>query len=162
MSRDFVIVIEADNKRAHAAYLKGMEELDRIWPQIESAAKNRDAERMAEYESKRAEYEEGEKHDREEKERYWQALNEWNNSSSWCRGPEPRYPHGSFRLPPYTPYSIFQEYQNIRDELKHMADVSGAAISPYRMTEDQVREMVAWEDGSRIERIKADIERMKK
>ena len=43
-----------------------------------------------------------------------------------------------------------------------MADVAGAAIGPYRMTEDQVREMVAREDGSRIEQIKAEIERMKK
>lgn len=162
MSNGFVIVIEADNKRAHAAYLKGMADLERIWPQIESASKQSDARRMEKYKEEYAAYENAEKEDQEEKKRYWENLKEWKNSGSWCRGPEPHYPTGSIRFPPYAPSSIFNEYKSIRDELKHMADVSGAAVGPYRMTEKQVREMVAWEDGSRIELIKSDIERMRK
>lgn len=157
MSQNFIIVIDADNSRASAAYQKGLADIERIWPQIESYSKAKDAERNAEYEKKLSVYEAQEKKNHDAYIQYSQDMEAWLSSSSWCRGSPPSRPFNDFCLPPYMPCSIFGKYCSVKADLKHMADVASAAIGPFRMTEHQVDEMVSWEDGSAIDRIKARI-----
>jgi hypothetical protein len=154
---NFVIVVEVDNKRAHAAYLKGLADLDLIWPQIHDRARKEDEE------SSKEELKQLDKYNREMalfKEKmaeYHQKLEDWG-SSVLFRGPKPSCP---IMLPPcrssYYRQSMESVYESMRSELKRMADLAGAAIGPYRMTEHQVSEMVGWEDGTQIGRIKATI-----
>lgn len=159
MSRDFVIVIEADNKRSHAAYLKGLADLELIWPQIVSHATSIDAAEkkildaeQAQYQQEMAAYEEAyAKHKEDQK--------AWEEHIGFFAKPKPFFT----QFPPSPPFrssylcKAMERYESTRSELKHMADVAGAALGPYRMTEHQVEEMVGWEDGSRIERIKTSI-----
>lgn len=158
LNTGFVIVIEADNRRAHAAYLKGLADLDLIWPQLMAHAAEKDA-----WTNQRIDEEEA-KHKRE-----WdvyhaaqreceEAYKAWKESSSLFRGPEPRWRY----IPaPMNFCGIYgrrnsqrEHYESIRAELKQKANLAGAALGPFRMTEYQVNEMIAWEDGSRIDLLK--------
>jgi hypothetical protein len=154
---DFIIVIDADNKRALAAYQKGLADIERIWPQIEPYASKKDEESSREYKVKTDAYEECSRRNMEVDRKYYEALESWEKTSSWCRGSPPSRPYTEINLPPYRPASILAYYSSIRAELKHMADVAGAALGPFRMTERQVKAMVGWEDGSTIESIKARV-----
>lgn len=155
--KEFVIVIEADNKRAHAAYLKGLADLDLIWPQLMLHADRVDGQRNAAIEAE----DERKRHDLEA---YLEALRDHGEAvKRWERSVF----RGQRPTPPLRPYGIGmsyasylgmkdgqrRSYESIRAELKHMADVAGAATGPFRMTEHQVRRMVAWEDGSRVEEL---------
>lgn len=162
MSKNFVIVIEADNRRALAAYQKGLADLDLIWPQLMDYAARMDEKRNERIVERRRERE---KILRE----YWaqfdaheQAVREWERSASFFRGERPRFAAMRPYLPSAPTESVNahrRSYESIRAELQKMANVAGAAIGPYRMTEHQVQTMIAWEDGSRVESIKADMER---
>lgn len=154
---EFVIVIEADNKRAAAAYQKGLEDLERIWPQIMAYAEAVDSQTMASYERKLEEYKLEVEEGRKRLERYEEELRAWENGGVF-RGARPIYPGIGIYDHPRKPWRLKKDlYESIRADLQHMANVAGAAIGPFRMTEHQVKMMVAWEDGSKIDKIKAGI-----
>ena len=156
----FIIVIEVDNVRAREAYAKGLHDLDMVMPQLMLKARERDDsthQRIQEIQDKI-----------DEKERvnseYISAMNEWRASNRFTRGEEPKDPeandYGSHLYMMYQSISMLDPDGNksslnsIRAELKEKLDLASAAIGPFRMTEHQVKEMVAWEDGSRIEQLK--------
>jgi len=148
VSKEFVIVIEADNKRAAAAYRKGLEDLDLVMPQLLAAAATRDETRN---------------------EAHAKAMEEWHAQapvleldSCWLPGKraaaEERYSwavlHHNIRKPHNFAGREQAALESVRAELKRMCDIAEAAIGPYRMTEHQVAEMIGWGDGSRVERLK--------
>jgi len=146
---DFVIVVEVDNKRAAAAYQKGLDDLDRIWDQLMLYAEQMDAPLNAVRDAELARLEDDERAFKA----YLEDLKRWRTSSIWSSEPEPQMPamprmwsHFDF----YSKDRYRNSYISVRAELQHLANVAGAAIGPYRMTEHQIREMVGWEDGSRI------------
>lgn len=154
---EFVIVIEADNKRAHAAYLKGLSDLELIWPQVMEYATLVDERRTAEYERESELYRQSFDKHLEEVTRYCEEVAK--REKAFIKGPMPRYPYRSWRLhfAPPMPSSKVAYFESIKAELKSMADLSGVATGPYRMTERQVKGMIGWEDGSQIEAIKSEI-----
>lgn len=162
MSERFIIVIEADNKRAKAAYDKGLADLALVWPQLMTHAGKFDAAEQIKYQKKIAEREAEEKAYWAASEKYQKELNEWEKGS-FLRGAKPIRPLRLFQiglLPSdflIRPFSLRENYESIRDSLRRMADIAGAAIGPYRMTEYQVTEMIRWEIGSKIESLMAEI-----
>ena len=156
---NFVIVVEVDNKRAHAAYLKGLADLDLIWPQIHENARKEDEESSKEELKLLDKYNREMALFKEKMTEYHQKLEDWE-SSVLFRGQKPSCP---IMLPPcrssYYRQSMESVYESMRSELKRMSDLAGSAIGPYRMTEHQVAEMIGWEDGVQIDRIKARIAR---
>jgi hypothetical protein len=130
---EFVIVIEADNKRAFAAYSKGLDDLDRVMPQLMLVADERDKAATERYEKAKAEYEA--KLLAFRKCRGVFALHEWP-------------------IEPWRPALARDYLESVRRNLVHMRDVAAASMGPYRMTEWQVDAMVGWEDGSEVERLK--------
>lgn len=159
MSERFVVVIEVDNKRALAAYKKGLADLDLLWPQLMEHAQKVDGKRKERYTADIEEYEKDEADRKARWERYDRDLKEWTGKAMF-RGPRPESPgiYGlSWSTRPYQPSYLRSTYEGIREDLKRMTDLAGAAVAPYRMTEYQVKEMVGWEDGSRIEQLKAQM-----
>lgn len=166
MTKEFIIVIEADNKRVHAAYLKGLQDLELIWGQIEVAcdaickASDIEYHRQMEIYAKRVEHY---TKIRGEIEEDFKAHDAWRNSCSWARGPEPKQRHSFFlNTMPHRPSKYtdpIKRYESIRAELKEMADLAGLAVAPFRMTEHKVKEMLGWEDGSKIEDIKKNLDK---
>jgi hypothetical protein len=162
MAAEFIIVVEVDHLRAQSAYRKGMDELNLIWPQLMVYAESVDGPRNERVRKGREDYE-------EQMNRYFQRMDEHNKRvNEWERGGMFRGPRPSMDIDmmfdrPRLPYSFDRidmkrsSYESVRKELKRKADIANAAVSPYRMTESQVHEMVAWEDGSRIERLKNEI-----
>lgn len=157
MDTQYVVVLEVDNKRASAAYQKGLSDLVLVWPQLMEHAEKVDSLRRAKYKVQQEER----RLRREKREAaiaaYDRAVKEWEEKMVF-RGPRPSYPwtasdyEGIDWLPSYRRDSL----ESIRAELQHMANLAGAAVSPYRMTEHQVRGMVAWEDGSTVEQLKKE------
>lgn len=148
MSKEFVIVIEADNKRAAAAYRKGLEDLDLVMPQLLAAAATRDEKRN---------------------EAHAKAMEEWHAQApvlelDGCWLPSKRAAAEDSYRREVVLHNIRQPrnfagreqsaLESVRAELKRMCDIAEAAIGPYRMTEHQVAQMIGWEDGSRVERLK--------
>lgn len=178
MSTEFVIVVEVDNKRALAAYTKGLEDLDLVMPQLLAAAQETDrlgveAIQRRKEESDRLFAEREEQlakrlSNRESKYRdYETRLRQWRNSCSWMRGAPPEEPAElvmsrlDLGFPPYWPRGEDDFYRYIapdleieRNALIKMRNLAGAATAPFRMLESQVHEMIAWEDGTAIERLK--------
>lgn len=150
---NFVIVIEACNKRAHAAYTKGLNDLELIWPQIHDYSIRKD-QLIAEEEKK-------------EKATFDALLAKRRLESQEITRKMSGREDETFRYRPLTsPYELNHSesrthdyYESLRAELKRMADISGAALGPYRMTETQVVQMIAWEDGSRVDVIKKVMDR---
>lgn len=151
---EFVIVIEADNKRAAAAYKKGLNDLELIWGQVEAACFPIDEKRRKQKEEENAEHQEKIRLHDEAMEKY----EAWENDRSLFKGPRmypPCYPDLDFRFD-FFPSGI-SKYESIRDELKRLHIIANAALGPFRMTEYKVIEMAGWEDGSRIEAIKQEL-----
>ncbi len=158
---EFIIVVDVDNKRASAAYIKGLSDLELIWPQILCYSCKKDkilsesrSQIQDEYDAEMAEY-------KSKTDDYSRRFAAYNNGG-FFRGARPPIEYIHRPRPPaelFTNRSYCSRYESIRAELKRMADLSGAALGPYRMTEMQVGEMIAWEDGSRIDMIKQEIYR---
>ncbi|MFA7291888.1 MAG: hypothetical protein WC023_06525 [Rhodocyclaceae bacterium] len=161
MNDRFIIVIETDHKRALAAYTKGLADLDLFMPQLLEACKAKDEAAIKRYEEQCAARDAASKKEDEEHEefiRQHEALRAWL-ADSWPRGPrppEPKWPtyRSGLVQRPSAPTLRRDVFQSIRAELVRMRDIAGAAIGPFRMTEGQVTRMVAWENGSRIERLR--------
>lgn len=157
----FVIVIEADNVRARKAYQKGLDDLDRVLPQLLVVAQRQDDEARRKREEKQAKELQEQQKEMDEMREWFKAsaaLAKWEASSCWTRGDRPVVPPEPWHYPRirYYEYPLPEHKQSllsIRSQLKHMLDVAAAAIGPYRMTEHQVARMVEWEDGSEIERL---------
>lgn len=158
---NFVIVIEADNKRAHAAYLKGLEDLEIIWPQLMTFALDYDKKQEEKYKEWQEEQEKIDAEHEVAMAEYREKVKAWKSSmfrqsiATFPSLPRRPYSPGNF----YIPHAAQLNYESIKRELKRMADLAGAAIGPFRMTENQVAEMIAWEDGSKIESMKTTISR---
>jgi hypothetical protein len=163
MATEFIIVVEVDHQRAQAAYRKGMADLDLIWPQLMAHAEAVDGPRNERIRKDRETYLQSHERYMARLAEHSERVEEWERGGMF-RGPRPemdmqllldrpRLAYGGFEYPDMQR----KAYESIRNELKLMADIAGAAISPYRMKESQVRGMIAWEDGSRIERIKNEI-----
>lgn len=154
MTDRFVIVVEVDNKRALAAFSKGLEELNVIWPLVMERARNRDEERQAKYLEEMARWEAAE---HEIRASYFKAMDEWRARHSGFFGSIGREPQPEPRLNGVRPlkpdFNLVHHCQNLRNKLEHMVNIAGAATAPYRMTEAQVSEMIAWENGTRITEI---------
>jgi hypothetical protein len=155
----FVIVVEVDNKRAVAAYSNGLADLDRVMPQLMAAAKERDLEDQRKSEAEQARYDREMADYKAAKQAFYEANRRyltWLSGSPVFRGPQPETPE--YPTAPTSPtaswiraISFEAQLERIRSELVHMRDVAQAATAPFRMTEFQVRQMVAWEDGSEVE-----------
>ncbi len=162
MSDKFIIVIEADNKRAHAAYLKGLKDLEVIWPQIVAFCEEEHAENLAQYAEQQKIRDKKYTQLKQISDEYERQLTHWQNSSTWCRGPRPIGPYPCSIMDDIwayfyaSPTNNISKYLSIRAELQDMANLAGCAISSFRMTEYKVKEMIKWEDGSRIEEIKQE------
>lgn len=140
---EFVIVVEVDNKRALAAYRKGLADLDLIWPQVLAGVERMDRSANQKLEA-------------------YEAWSERNRRNQGAYEPPPAHVEAVMRKlrdGSFIRNANRDLYISIRDELRNLAGVADVALGPYRMTDRQVREMLGWEDGSRIERIKADIGR---
>lgn len=155
MSTDrFIIVVEVDNKRALAAFSKGLEELNVIWPLIMERARLLEEQDEAELEALLAPWREEEK---AALARYEKELAAWRAKKRYMFSlageppfpPVPTYP----TLLPIVPIRWGNRCEKLRKKLQHMVNIAGAATAPYRMTEGQVSEMIAWENGTRITEI---------
>jgi hypothetical protein len=159
---NYVIVI-VDNKRALAAYQKGMDDLDLIWPQIEAYCKEVDEPVQKQFEAEMKALHEINVAHTKEVEEYRRLMKIYEQQSSrtflpFDRKPiKPTYPHYPVLRTPDLPFLWMKRFKSIRAELKHMHGLAGAAITPYRMTETRVNEMIRWEDGSEIDEIKRTI-----
>jgi len=153
MSNQFIIVIEVDNVRAAAAYQKGLEDLNIVWPQLMVYADKQDTAKQIEYNAKLLKHEQKQKVYQDSWDNYYTAVKEWEEKTIF-RGSRPESPDYYFPImPPYPPPSVTGYYRSIKIELQDKANLANAATSPYRMTENQVKEMIAWENGERIEEI---------
>lgn len=153
MSTDrFIIVVEVDNKRALAAFRKGLEELNVIWPLVMERARKIDADRSENY---RRRLERFEVHKTKLDAIYEENMKAWNSRTLFSRGlTMPPPPPPICRLSDPEPLNENAHYwDSVRKNLEHMVNVAGAATAPYRMTEWQVEKMIAWEDGSEIAQI---------
>lgn len=167
----FVIVIDVDNVRAREAYQKGMDDLDAAMPEIQSYAIKRD--------NKRREHVQTKIDVERQVLEHWQALKtamdkyeveykEWmqkGHDSFWGTNKTPPpvkppavppmpgsdrwYARDIPRMPREHETAVWQ-YNQVRVALKHKLDLATAAIGPFRMTEHDVRSMIAWEDGSEV------------
>jgi hypothetical protein len=155
MNTQYVVVVEVDNKRALAAYQKGLADLDLIWPQLMEHAQKIDAERRKTYEAEQTKKRLEREREEAARENYKKQMREWEEKKIF-RGEPPRYPWPSYEgLSDYFPPSYLRDsYVSARMELQNMANLAGAAIAPFRMTEGQVHRMVEWENGNAIERMK--------
>lgn len=173
MNTQYVIVLEVDNHRAQAAYAKGLHDLDAAWPQIMQYAKEKDriadealAVMAASYEANKKRDAEQFERDREVRRRY----QEWWNSTSFFKGPMPPEPSSMSMTARQSHHMVYLEtlmrhhtdsrvrhYERIRKHLQDRVALAGAAVSPFKMTEQDVLAMIAWEDGTRIEEIKKEV-----
>lgn len=159
MSERFVVVIEVNNQRALAAYKRGLVDLDLLWPQLMEHAQAVDDKRKERYNAAVEKHENDEADRKARWERYERDLKEWTGKTMF-RGSRPESPDFwglSWASRPYPPNYLRSTYEGIREDLKRIMDLAGAAVAPYRMTEYQVKEMIGWEDGSRIEQLKAQM-----
>lgn len=157
MTKEFIIVIEVDNIRAAAAYGKGLDDLAVVWPQLMFFAEKEDKEHQIKYDALLANYKK-EKLQYEQADAYYdQAVKEWENKKIF-QGSRPIRPEWQY---PYFPdlvhYSFVRYYNSIRNELQDKFNIANAACTPYRMTEYQVKEMITWEDNSKIESLMKEI-----
>lgn len=153
----FVIVVEVDHLRARAAYSKGLQDLEQIWPAVmEYAAKTDDFARQKKEEQKKREAEEDAKYNAAFAQ-YLDNLKAWE--SSFIKG---RYPMAPFNPAIYRPYGLWEvntasSYQSIKTSLTTKLNLAEAAQGPFKMTEYDVAEMIGWENGTRIDGIKKTI-----
>lgn len=162
MATEFVIVVEVDHLRAQAAYRKGMDELNLIWPQLMAYAEAVDGPRNERIRKSRDDYEHAMNAYFERMAEHARRVSEWEHGGMF-RGSRPSMdidlmldrPSPSYASDSTDAHRRF--YESIRNELKRKYDLANAAISSYRMTESQVQEMVAWEDGSKVERLKSEV-----
>lgn len=167
----YIIVIDVDNKRALAAYQKGWNDIQRLWPQVEAYCAERDAKALAKWEEREAEKVERQKKFDAACEAYGESkkkVEEWHASSPFTRltttcpveAPMPGYDYirGSVTNINYKPGRYIDKFESIRNDLKHMLDIAGAATGPYRMTEHQVADMVKWEDDTHTDNIRKEME----
>ncbi|MFK3738967.1 hypothetical protein [Massilia sp. TN1-12] len=167
MTDRYVIVIEVDNKRALAAYDKGLEDLNAIWPELMEFAQAKDRKRTEERKAKEAARE-------LEMQRYQNAIDEyclakaefqqWESTSPLWRGARPKVP----RYPDYPRlhayegmfacYSDEGSYDQMRRSLQRKRDLAAAALAPFKMTENDVASMIDWETGHTVSLIKERME----
>jgi hypothetical protein len=170
MGMTYIIVVDVDNVRAAKAFRKGYEDILRLWPQIEAknAVKAKASRAMVAEHQKaidRAQAEHDAAH--EEYRLALKAHEEWTGSflSKGSRPELPAYPSQSWWLnhlrmhrPSNNHDWFLEKYESIKADVKHMMNVAEAATGPYRMTEHQIARMVAWEDDSKIDAIRKDVE----
>ena len=162
--KEHVIVIEVDNKRAAAAYQKGLEELDLIWGQLEAWAVGMKKKQEEDYEKKLAEWDrKKERLDAKEKEvwvrRWWSfGLKIYDADASLWNATKDNYLAHIWPDPSFIDH--VKEINSLRQELVDMKTLSQVAIAPLRITKQKVKEMVAWENGERIDLIKRKIEQL--
>lgn len=153
----FVIVVEVDHLRARAAYRKGMDDLQEIWPAVMQYAEKLDAEsaeraikRREERAKEQAAYHEGLL-------AYQKDMVKWQ--AAIFKGPMPSYPLEplSYYSWDYPGSSQVLSYQTTMSTLKAKLELAEAAQGPFKMTEHDVASMIAWENGTRVADIKKAI-----
>lgn len=149
---DFIIVVEVCNKRALAAYTKGLESLNLIWPQLAVHAARMDLKADEQYRILDAHVKKVQAEARLRSRDLDYDLPRHREPSPIVR--EDRVM--KFRGSEYIQNAYIARYKSIYDDLKHMADVAGVALGPYRITGAQVSEMIGWESGTRIQELKAE------
>lgn len=181
-SSAFVIVIDVDNVRAREAYKKGLGDLDLAMPELIGYAEKQDATQLAIIQARRDEVEAVEAELNKKYQayleyktalsKYEQEYREWlaaGHDSFWggSKVPKPVKPI-TVELPETRYYSPLRKpslpaeyetavwrYKQARVALKEKLDLAEAALGPFRMTEHDVRSMVAWEDGSEVAKMLA-------
>jgi len=159
MSKEFVIVIEADNKRAQAAYRKGLEDLDLVLPQLLQVAQEQDAQEQASYDVALAAQMEAWHAEAPvlELDSCWlpgQVQRAKRNHEHAMRMHEINKPGRYDSLRSDRNKWRVRSLESVRAELQRNYNIASLATGPYRMTEHQVTELIAWEDGSRVEQLK--------
>ena len=162
MQQPFIVVIEVDNVRAAQAYAKGVANLEAAMPEILFHAERYDTIRHNEAVEASAKKQKAmdeyfrlmEEHDEAE-----EAHAKWRKASAWSRGEEPvRTTRPSH---PYVLYNLYDRhdrlytsaannYKSQLDRLKDRANLAVLAVSSFRMTEHDVKQMLAFEDGSAV------------
>lgn len=167
MTRQYPIIIEVDNKRALAAYTRGLEHLDAAWPrlmEVSQAEDARHAEQMAAIDAaQKKAYE-------EQKQAYERAIGEyleqqvhyikWENTPAYRRGACPPKPCRPF--PPMPPWpSISKRPSSValrelgRSGLVSKRNMAAAANGPFNMSEQDANAMIRWESGEIVEQMLA-------
>lgn len=180
----YIIVVEVDNKRALAAYQGGIDALEILWPQIKLITEQEDAKyrKLAEDDiaEKKAKILEEDKQVYAYK-AYIKAKDEWEAKPFYLKGPVPevvkrpsvwgeeipgleRYSGYLYGWSPNRADYVTSYYTSLvgampaRDSfmaaLKRDRDIASAANAPYRMTESDALNMIAWENGEALERAK--------
>lgn len=154
----FVIVVEVDHLRARAAYRKGMDDLQEIWPAVMEFAESLDAAQLKRIQALEAKL-------KQEQEAYKTALRQYNKDfAKW----ELSVFKGAPPLKPYDPtvyydsswdlgVSYKRSYESTMTSLKSKLDLAEAAQGPFKMTEHDVAAMIAWENGTRVADIKKTV-----
>ena len=168
MIPQYPIIIEVDNKRALAAYTRGLEHLDAAWPRLMEVAQAEDArhaEQMAAINAAQKQAYE------EQKQAYERAFGEyleqqvhylkWENTPAYRRGARPPTPCRPY--PPMPPWpAISKRYSSVglregaRERLIRKRNMAAAANAPFRMSEHDADAMVRWESGEMVERMLAE------
>jgi len=169
MIPQYHIIIEVDNKRALAAYTRGLEHLDAAWPRLMEVAQAEDAEHVAAQERiKDAAQKAAEEREREYQKKLGEYLEEkveylkWERGSKWFRGPPPVVPEMPFRcspsfLPPIrTRWSSVSLRKLTRAGLVSKRNMAAVAIGPFSMSEQDANAMVRWESGEIVEQMLAE------
>lgn len=136
----FVIVLEVDNVRAARAYSGALAAFDAKMPDMRASAEQRDRNCRAVKEAQRA------LHDSVAPKpvRNWRGR-VTNHTEIMLH--ESRAP----MVYPSSPHT--ESLLSIRHDLAYMSKLASAAVGPFRMTERQVADMIAWEDGSQLEHL---------
>lgn len=174
-----VITVVVDNKRAQAAYTQALALLDEAWPRLIENGKKEELRRIEEkekndqqrkeeeekydarfkklkddYEKKLVKYEEDLKH-------YQSLIGHWTGAKR-PSSPMPEHLYlftpmfdgvGYFRAPKRR---VLSDYELIRKLLTDRFNMSSVAIEPFAMSEKEVREMFAWENGVKVRELLDD------
>lgn len=170
---EFVVIVEIDNKRALAAFQKGLDDLDALWPAIEASCKSHD-DAVEEVERKKQEFfDENLPRFRELQKQYIKANEDhlarwkkWDEGGVFC-GAEPKAPRKPKELielqavlfPPYpvTYPKMIEDFRQRREDLKVLRNLASAATAPYKVKEEVALAMIGWESGEKIDAIKQTI-----
>ena len=164
----YPIIIEVDNKRALAAYTRGLEHLDAAWPRLIEMAKAEDAKHAAQvaaidaakkkaYEEQKEEYERSFGLYMEQQERFLK----WEYTPAYRRGARPPTPCRPYPPMPLWPTistrpSIVDLREAARERLISKRNMAAAANAPFQMSEFDANAMVRWESGEIVEQMLAD------
>lgn len=145
MTTQFIVTV--NHVRAQVAWAKALADFDAVLPALLEEARAHDARINAEADA----FEEKSKEEWRQYEkdlRAWEALRTtWR--PSWFGNPFPEMPRAPTTKGPKRSYRV-AELENERHYLVSRKIVIDAAVAPFNLTEDEVRDMVRMENGEYV------------